>query len=82
MPGWVVSSIEARQRAAMAELAASTDGPEEAMRALWERLSTPELRPFVRLFFYRTTLLSSGAYAANGSSSGARVIRLASVDIV
>jgi len=34
-----------------AELAAVADGPVDLIRALWRRVSSPELRPFVRLFF-------------------------------
>jgi AcrR family transcriptional regulator len=47
----IVGAIEARQRATMVELAATVTTPEELMRRLWEQVSSPELRPFVRLFF-------------------------------
>lgn len=47
----VVESVEAAQRIVLAELALEVDTPEALVRALWERVSTPEMRPFVRLFF-------------------------------
>jgi AcrR family transcriptional regulator len=47
----VVAATEAAQRATFAELAAVADGPPDLIRALWQRVSSPELRPFVRLFF-------------------------------
>lgn len=48
----IVVAIEAGRRAAMAGLAEQTAAHGgDAMRALWEQLAAPELRPFVRLFF-------------------------------
>ncbi len=47
----VVEATEAAQRELLRELAAEVDGPAELIRALWTRVSSPELRPFVRLFF-------------------------------
>jgi AcrR family transcriptional regulator len=47
----VVAATEAAQRETFAELAAVADGPPDLIRALWDRVSSPELRPFVRLFF-------------------------------
>ena len=50
----IVDEVEARQRAAMAEAAASAGPgtpPEEVVLALWRQVSSEELRPFVRLFF-------------------------------
>ncbi len=47
----IVETVESRQRAMLAELAAEIDDPLELARALWLRTSAPELRPFVRLFF-------------------------------
>jgi hypothetical protein len=35
----------------MVELAATVKTPQELMRAIWEQVSSPEVRPFVRLFF-------------------------------
>jgi uncharacterized protein (TIGR03086 family) len=62
----VVASVEAAQRALLAELAAQArDGPELVM-ALWERVSSPELRPFVRLFFESVAATA----APNGPAGG------------
>jgi AcrR family transcriptional regulator len=47
----IVAAIEAQQRAAMARLAATASTPREAMMGLWDQVSSPQLRPFVRLFF-------------------------------
>jgi AcrR family transcriptional regulator len=47
----VVELVEADQRRVLAELAATASGPAELVRALWQRVSAPEVRPFVRLFF-------------------------------
>jgi AcrR family transcriptional regulator len=47
----IVGAMEARQRASMVELAATVKTPQELMRAIWEQVSSPEVRPFVRLFF-------------------------------
>jgi AcrR family transcriptional regulator len=47
----IVDEIEARQRAAMRELAARCETAAELVRAMWQRVSAPEMRPFVRLFF-------------------------------
>ena len=47
----VVETVEAAQRDLLAELSAEIDDPVELARALWQRTSAPELRPFVRLFF-------------------------------
>jgi AcrR family transcriptional regulator len=48
----IVVAMESGQRAAMAGLAEqAADHGADAMRAQWEQLASPELRPFVRLFF-------------------------------
>jgi AcrR family transcriptional regulator len=50
----IVDEVEARQRASLAEaVAAAPEGtpPEDVVLALWEQVSSEELRPFVRLFF-------------------------------
>jgi AcrR family transcriptional regulator len=47
----VVGHVEATQRQALRELAEVADGPADLVRRLWARVSSPELRPFVRLFF-------------------------------
>jgi AcrR family transcriptional regulator len=55
----IVEAIEAQQRSAMAALA--TGSPRDVMTALWTRVSSPELRPFVRLFFEVFALATRGA---------------------
>jgi AcrR family transcriptional regulator len=45
----IVAAMEAQQRASLAALAGGT--PRQVMTALWRQVSSPELRPFVRLFF-------------------------------
>jgi AcrR family transcriptional regulator len=48
----VVRSVEARQRAALAELGEETEGsPAAVMRRMWHRLADPALWPHERLFF-------------------------------
>lgn len=47
----VVETVESAQRDLLAELAGQVSSPSELVLALWERVSSPELRPFVRLFF-------------------------------
>lgn len=47
----IVDAVEASQRAVLAELAAGITEPAELVLALWERVSSESLRPFVRLFF-------------------------------
>lgn len=47
----VVGAMEERQRAAMAALAETAQTPGELMSRLWQQVSSPEIRPFVRLFF-------------------------------
>lgn len=47
----IVESVESAQRALLDELADQVSGPSELVLALWERVSSAELRPFVRLFF-------------------------------
>jgi len=47
----IVGFIEQDQRRVLLELAAEATAPADLARALWQRVSAPELRPFVRLFF-------------------------------
>ena len=47
----IVEAVEESQRAVLAELAESIDDPAELVRALWRRVSSTEMLPFVRLFF-------------------------------
>lgn len=48
----VVQEMEARQRQLLDRLALAPDTPpDEAARAFWRQLRSPELRPYIRLFF-------------------------------
>lgn len=47
----VVQAVESAQRDLLEELANHASGPSELVLLLWERVSSPDLRPFVRLFF-------------------------------
>ena len=47
----LVELVEASQRALLDQLASQTDDPADLVLALWARVSSPEMRPFVRLFF-------------------------------
>ena len=47
----LVELVEASQRALLDELADGTNDPAELVLALWARVSSPAMRPFVRLFF-------------------------------
>ena len=55
----IVGAMEAQQRAAMADMAESGD-PADLMLRLWKQVSSPELRPFVRLFFEVFALATRG----------------------
>jgi AcrR family transcriptional regulator len=47
----IVGVVEARQRAAMTSMSTEAGTPRELMMRLWEQVASPQLRPFVRLFF-------------------------------
>ncbi len=47
----VATAVEQQQRAAMAQLATQVGSPAELIRAAWQQVADPALRPFVRLFF-------------------------------
>jgi AcrR family transcriptional regulator len=47
----IVESVESAQRDLLRELAAEAADARSLVMALWERVASPELRPFVRLFF-------------------------------
>jgi AcrR family transcriptional regulator len=47
----LVARIEADQRALLVEMAGSADDVAALVMAMWRQVSSPELRPFVRLFF-------------------------------
>jgi AcrR family transcriptional regulator len=57
----IVGAMEARQRAAMAAMVDPAGRPEDLMLRLWQQVSSPELRPFVRLFFEVFALAARGA---------------------
>jgi AcrR family transcriptional regulator len=47
----IVGAVEQAQRELMRELAADAESPAALVRALWARVSAPDLQPFIRLFF-------------------------------
>jgi AcrR family transcriptional regulator len=47
----IVGAVEQAQRDVLRELATDADDAYELVRLLWDRVSSPELLPFVRLFF-------------------------------
>lgn len=47
----LVVSVETAQRELLVELSKQITDPGELVLALWAQVSSPELRPFVRLFF-------------------------------
>lgn len=47
----IVEFVETSQRELLAELAATISDPQELVLAHWQRVSSSEMRPFVRLFF-------------------------------
>ncbi|WIM92469.1 TetR/AcrR family transcriptional regulator [Actinoplanes oblitus] len=57
----VVGAMEERQRATMVALAESAATPAELMTDVWRAVSSPEVRPFVRLFFEVFALTARGA---------------------
>jgi AcrR family transcriptional regulator len=56
----VVATVEAGQRAVLADLAASDDPPAVAMRGFWHGLTDPAVREHVRLFFEIVALALQG----------------------
>jgi AcrR family transcriptional regulator len=55
----IVASVEEQQRAVLAALGEGGD-PAAVMLGLWEQVSRPALRPFVRLFFATVGLAVQG----------------------
>lgn len=47
----IVDVVEAAQRDVLLDLASVATSSEDLVRRLWRRVSSPELRPFARLFF-------------------------------
>src|SRR5690348_12106555 len=64
----IVAAMEAQQRAALPAMAGGT--PREVMTGLWRQVSSPELRPFVRLFFEVFAL--SGVSRSHRDEAGPR----------
>lgn len=62
----VVGAMEARQRAAMTALAETVTSPGELMSGIWRQVSSPEVRPFVRLFFEVFALATRGEPGPGG----------------
>jgi len=58
--GAIVDAVESAQRDLLAELADQASSPSELVMLLWERVSSAELRPFVRLFFECVALADQG----------------------
>lgn len=64
----IVEEVEARQRALMRELAAASPHADSAdmVRAVWTQVTSPDVLPFVQLFF------EAVAYAARAGELGLR----------
>ena len=62
----VVAVVEANQRAVLAELAASSLPPGEAMRAFWHDVASDARREHVRLFFELVALTLQGRPGTEG----------------
>jgi AcrR family transcriptional regulator len=60
----VVGAMEAQQRAMMTALAETAATPGDLMSGIWQAVSNPEVRPFVRLFFEVFALAARGATPA------------------
>jgi AcrR family transcriptional regulator len=60
----VVGAMEAQQRAAMTALAETATTPAELMNGIWRQVSSPEVLPFVRLFFEVVALATRGGPGA------------------
>lgn len=56
----IVGEMEERERAYVRDLAATVETPAELLRALWHQLVSPEILPFVGLFFEMVALASRG----------------------
>ena len=62
----IVAAIEGQQRAVLAELAEHAQEPTQVMLGLWQQVSSPELRPFVRLFFEVFGMVVQGTPGTEG----------------
>ena len=47
----IVERVETDQRLALTDMARRAESAADLVRLLWDQVSSPELRPFVRLFF-------------------------------
>lgn len=56
----IVGEMEERERAYVRDLAATVDTPAELVQKLWRQLVSPEVLPFVSLFFEVVALTSRG----------------------
>ncbi|WP_370517473.1 TetR/AcrR family transcriptional regulator [Pseudactinotalea sp. HY160] len=56
----ISAEVDERERALLAGLVAGADGPADLVRGLWVRVSSPQWRPYVRLYF--ESLSSSARY--------------------
>jgi AcrR family transcriptional regulator len=57
----IATEIEAQQRETLMALAAESTGPADLQRRLWAQVSSPEVAPFVRLFFDVLALALAGS---------------------
>ncbi len=57
----IAAAIEQQQREGLLAMAAESSGPADLQRRLWAQVSSPELAPFVRLFFDVLGLALAGA---------------------
>ncbi len=62
----IVATIEAQQRAVLADISERAGDPREVMLGLWQQLTRPELLPFVRLFFEVFGLVAQGTPGTEG----------------
>jgi AcrR family transcriptional regulator len=62
----IVAAMEAQQRTLMTALAQDARTPGELMLRLWDRLTDPEVLPFVRLFFEVFGLVAQGVPGTEG----------------
>jgi AcrR family transcriptional regulator len=62
----IVAAMEAQQRAVLAELTEQAQDPTQVMLGLWKQVSSPRLRPFVRLFFEVFGMVVQGAPGTEG----------------
>lgn len=72
----IVASVEQSQRDLLEELGASVGRSDDLMLALWRRVSSEELRPFVRLFFECVAVTGGRGLTDPWLATGAEVSRL------